>query len=308
VGDAPLETQTQYNVQEKPVSIPSMPMPSYARPNLHGGPDRGASHDNPRDSGGTPTTGGSSGGGTRVFGNLQGRDPDLLFAGEKIMINGKEVTVADGQTLSSLAAQHGSTVAELIAENKMDASLLGPNGPNGAYFTPGGPQPAPGSLQNPAHDPLAPEGPNGTYTKEQVPALRAEVQRLQKEGKLAPEKATELLGLLQKIENNGNLSPSEATRLMALMKDLKAAQGSGPAPTTPPPGGTSSDPVISADQAKDLVSRLNKPDGFGWSKLSVQDYAKLRELLDIVAGGGTLSGTQPQELKDLLGKLPQLVS
>ena len=86
---------------------------------------------------------------TKVFGNLEGRDPDLLFAGEKIMINGKEVTVADGDTLTSLAAKHGTTVDKLIAENKMDTSLRGQNGPNGAYFTPGGPQPAPGGSQNP---------------------------------------------------------------------------------------------------------------------------------------------------------------
>jgi LysM repeat protein len=179
-------------------------------------------------SGSTPptTTGGpaSSGHDTKVFGNLEGRDPDLLFAGEKIMINGKQVTVADGDTLSSLAAKHGTTVEKLIAENKMDASLLGQNGPNGAYFTPGGPQPAPGGVQNPPTNALAPAGANGTYTKEQVPALRAEVERLQKEGALAPDKATDLLGLLTKIENGDTLSASDATKLTNLMKDLKTAQ------------------------------------------------------------------------------------
>jgi LysM repeat protein len=97
----------------------------------------------------TPTGQPAAGAGrdTKVFGNLEGRDPDLLFAGEKIMINGKEVTVADGDTLSSLAAKHGTTVDALIKENKMDDSLRGQNGPNGAYFTPGGPQPAPGGVQ-----------------------------------------------------------------------------------------------------------------------------------------------------------------
>ncbi len=104
----------------------------------------------------------SAGRDTKVFGNLEGRDPDLLFAGEKIMINGKEVTVADGDTLSSLALKHGTTVDKLIAENKMDASLLGKNG-QGQYFTPGGPQPAPGGSQNPPAS-LAPAGtpPNPT--------------------------------------------------------------------------------------------------------------------------------------------------
>jgi LysM domain len=103
---------------------------------------------------GQPSTGGSRD--TKVFGNLEGRDPDLLFAGEKIMINGKEVTVADGDTLSSLAAKHGTTVEKLISENKMDASLNGKNGPNGAWFTPGGPQPANGGSTTPPPNATAP--------------------------------------------------------------------------------------------------------------------------------------------------------
>jgi LysM repeat protein len=143
-----------------------MMMPAYNPGSIlrHGG----VSTSNP---GSTPssTTGGatSSGGGTHVFGNLQGRDPDLLFAGEKIMINGKEVTVADGQTLSSLAAQHGTTVEKLISENKMDASLLGQNGPNGAYFTPGGPTPGPGGSV---------ASPPGTSAPQSVPNTSAEAQ------------------------------------------------------------------------------------------------------------------------------------
>jgi LysM repeat protein len=116
----------------------------------------------------SPNTGGATGSGrdTKVFGNLEGRDPDLLFAGEKIMINGKEVTVAEGDTLSSLAAKHGTTVDALIKENKMDASLLGKNGPNGAYFTPGGPQPANGGSTTP---PPA----NGTAAPSDTPSTSA---------------------------------------------------------------------------------------------------------------------------------------
>jgi LysM repeat protein len=111
---------------------------------------------------------GAAGHDTKVFGNLQGRDPDLLFAGEKIMINGKAVTVADGDTLSSLAAKHGTTVEKLIAENKMDAPLLGKNGPNGAYYTPGGPQPAPGGSQT--QPPNSPAGTNGTTAPSAKPS------------------------------------------------------------------------------------------------------------------------------------------
>jgi hypothetical protein len=121
-----------------PISTPPAPTHDEGSPNTSGNPSNSPTSSN---------TGSAND--TKVFGNLEGRDPDLLFAGEKIMINGREVTVADGDTLSSLAAKHGSTVEKLIAENKMDASLNGKNGPNGAYFTPGGPQPANGGSTTP---------------------------------------------------------------------------------------------------------------------------------------------------------------
>jgi LysM repeat protein len=105
----------------------------------------------------------SAGHDTKVFGNLQGRDPDLIFAGEKIMINGKEVTVADGDTLSSLAAKHGTTVDALIKDNKMDASLLGKNA-QGQYFTPGGPQPANGGATTPPPNATTNAAPAGNTT------------------------------------------------------------------------------------------------------------------------------------------------
>jgi LysM domain len=145
-----------------PMSSPAPMVGSILR---HGGSHGGDSGSTSSST--TGSTGSSSGGGTHVFGNLQGRDPDLLFAGEKIMINGKEVTVADGQTLSSLAAQHGTTVEKLISENKMDASLLGQNGPNGAYFTPGGPTPGPGGSV---------ASPPGTSAPQSVPNTSAEAQ------------------------------------------------------------------------------------------------------------------------------------
>jgi len=275
------------------------------------------------DSGSTssPNTGGStgSGGGTRVFGNLQGRDPDLIFAGEKIMINGKEVTVQSGDTLSSLAAKHGTTVDKLVAENKMDASLLGQNGPNGAYYTPGGPQPAPGGSQTPPVDALAPQGPNGTYTKEQVPALRAEVERLQKEGKLEPDKATQLLGLLQKIENGGTLTAQEATDLTALMKDMKAAQGkstpaegsTGGTPVDESTPTTSSGSVLSAPRDPALEQRihgkLNKPDELKYRILGGElDSKRVEKLIAQLDGGNTggLSEAELTEVRRILNEAP----
>jgi LysM repeat protein len=197
--------------------------------------------------GSTPST---PAGGTRVFGNLEGRDPDLIFAGEKILINGKEVIVKSGDTLSSLAAAHGTTVAKLIAENKMNASLLGQNGPNGAYFTPGGPQPANGGALAGApnntpqtFEPAPPAGPNGTYTKEQVATMSDQVQQLQKDGKITKAVADETLDLLNKsLSDPKNFSSEQKTRLETLLGEIKskangsstgAAAGSTTAPTTP---------------------------------------------------------------------------
>jgi hypothetical protein len=255
----------------------------------------------------TPTGGSTgSGGGTRVFGNLQGRDPDLIFAGEKIMINGKEVTVQSGDTLSSLAAKHGTTVDKLIAENKMDASLLGQNGPNGAYYTPGSPQPAPGGSQTPPVDALAPQGPNGTYTKEQVPALRSEVERLQKEGKLESGKATQLLGLLQKIENGGTLTAQEATDLTALMKDLKAVQGS-----STPTGGSAPSPsssTLGSDEERQKIAAVLARTG-GTTLGGLMDKGRAEGLLKAIAKNETkgdtfgFSTSELQELKDALNKV-----
>jgi hypothetical protein len=71
---------------------------------------------------------------TAPAGALQGRDPDLIFAGEKIMVNGKAYTVKDGDTLTSIAAANGTTVKALINENSMNEALLGPDA-QGQYFS-----------------------------------------------------------------------------------------------------------------------------------------------------------------------------
>jgi LysM repeat protein len=103
-------------------------------------------------SGTAPTA--SPSGGTHVFNNLAGRDPDLLYAGEtvKIEVNGKVINhvVKSGETLSSIAANNGVSVAALIKTNGMDNDLLGKNSA-GNYFVSGGPQPAPGSTSLTSH-------------------------------------------------------------------------------------------------------------------------------------------------------------
>ncbi len=267
-----------------PMSSPAPMVGSILR---HGG-----SHGS--DSGSTPS---STTGGTRVFGNLQGRDPDLLFAGEKIMINGKEVTVADGQTLSSLAAQHGTTVEKLISENKMDASLLGQNGPNGAYFTPGGPTPGPGNSVASRPNQFAP-GADGKYSKEQATELTKVVQQLQKDGKLADSKATEILGLLAKV-TSGTITDTETAQLTTLLKEAKAAQdgGTGTTGTTAP----QSVPTTSAE----AQAALNAIGSQAPKGMSADDFAVLKDLLTQLKNGA-LSDTQKSTLEKLYGQYTTL--
>jgi hypothetical protein len=109
---------------------------------------------------GSPSAGTSSSGGTRVWNDFHGRDPDLIFAGETLKLpNGQTVTAQDGDSLSSIAAANSVTVDQLIEANGFDRSLSGQNGPNGAWFTPGGPTPAPGGSVNPT--PTTPTPSNG---------------------------------------------------------------------------------------------------------------------------------------------------
>lgn len=270
------------------MSIPSMPMPTYARLS-HGGGDGSGSP--PRQSDGT--AGGSSSGGTKVFGNLQGRDPDLLFAGEKITINGKQVTVADGQTLSSLAAQHGTTVEKLIGENKMDASLLGQNGPNGAYFTPGGPTPGPGDSVAPRPNQFAP-GPDGKYSKEQAAELTKLVQQLDKDGKLADNKATEVVGLLNKV-TSGTITDAETAQLTKLLKDVKAAQA----------GGTSSLPQSVPKTPTEAQAALNAIGSQPPKGMDANDFSVLKDLLTQLKNGA-LSDPEKATLEKLYGQYTTL--
>jgi LysM repeat protein len=56
---------------------------------------------------------------------LQGRDPDLIYVGEKIKLpNGNPYTVQVGDTLSGIARDHGVTLTKLIELNGFNAQLL----------------------------------------------------------------------------------------------------------------------------------------------------------------------------------------
>jgi LysM repeat protein len=107
---------------------------------------------------------------TAPAGALQGRDPDLIFAGEKIMVNGKAYTVKDGDTLTSIAAANGTTVKALINENSMNEALLGPDA-QGQYFSTTSPQPPNGGATAPP-----PNATNNTAPSSTAAAPTAEPQ------------------------------------------------------------------------------------------------------------------------------------
>jgi LysM repeat protein len=208
---------------------------------------------------------------TKVFGNLEGRDPDLLFAGEKIMINGKQVTVADGDTLSSLAAKHGTTVEKLISENKMDASLLGKNGPSGAYFTPGGPQPANGGSTTPPPNATTNTAPvSNTTAPNNTPAA-----------------------------SNTTPAPNDNSRLASLVPDPNVqaqAQGSlnkGGEPTFKLIGGR-----IHQDRASNILKEINSGNTGGLSETELENLKIVLQEAPGLGNGFNL----PQGAKDLFNK------
>jgi LysM repeat protein len=151
----------------------------------------------------TPSTAGTaSPGGTNTFNDLAGRDPDLVYAGEtvKIEINGKvtEHVVKAGETLSSIAANAGVSVAALIKTNGMDPALLGMK--DGRYFeVSGGPHPAPGEKLNDVPAPATTPA-TAAPTDPTAAAVKAEDTGTQP----APEhmSARDILDAIKKVEDD----------------------------------------------------------------------------------------------------------
>jgi LysM repeat protein len=101
---------------------------------------------------------------------LQGRDPDLIYVGEKIKLpDGSTYTVKDGDTLSGIAKAHGVSLASLIKLNGFNEQLLDeykdgklfkahhvgdpmPTAPGGATAVPGTPQVPPTTSTTTAPD------------------------------------------------------------------------------------------------------------------------------------------------------------
>jgi LysM repeat protein len=184
---------------------------------------------------------------TATSGALKGRDPDLIFAGEKIMVNGKEYTVQDGDTLSGIAVKFGlahagnqqeilNGVVKLATENGMDLKKMDQEGFEGLQPTATGPQPPNGGAtatapNNTATAPAAQAqngasatGPKGlsanTTTHNPVdPSLETNEQKTGLQGVLIKDPKA-ALDVLNGSDNQKSLQPGEADRLREVFQFL----------------------------------------------------------------------------------------
>jgi LysM repeat protein len=250
--------------------------------------------------------------GTRVIGDSKGRDPDLIYTGEKISVNGKSHTVKNGETLSSIARANGTSVDALIKENNMDASLLGKTS-RGQYFSAGGPTPSPGGAQASAPDPLAPAGPNGRYTKEQAPLLKDALSQWAGSGNgdsAKVEKIEKAIPIIEKLFKGEELSDAETKQLVDLFKEVKQSptetaktEGAGSTGASADQSGSSR--KISSEEAAHYLKELksmrnikNLPDDVPSSQGN-----RAVESLKTLKAGGSLTDEQQSELVSTLNKV-----
>jgi murein DD-endopeptidase MepM/ murein hydrolase activator NlpD len=252
-----------------------------------------------------PTSGGGGGGGTSQAGSgngragtaipskPEGRDPDYLIAGETILVNGKEYVVQQGDTLSSIAAKHGTTWQAIAKENKMDMSLAGQNGPNGAWFvTNGGPTMPPGSAttQPPTDDPYKAKGPNGEYTQAQAKPLLDKVDQLEKAGAISPERAAALKAMLNEL-GSGKLSKEDQKELSSQMQALREVEAQAKQ--------TKAGPLTS-----ELVQQLNGSitQALNAGRIDQATAASLRSVLNAAQSGQILKPDQMKLLNEFITK------
>jgi hypothetical protein len=267
--------------------------------------------------GGGNNSGGSTGGstgatpndpGTRTWNDFKGRDPDLVYAGETVTVDGKSYTFKAGDTLADAAKALGMDTKALAEKLGMNMSLWGKNG-NGDYFA-AGPQPKPGDAR--ANGPTsgkkfeapAPAGPNGTYTKDQVATMNKDIQALVDTKKISPEEGKEAIALLNKQANEPEkFTAQDKTRLDALLKEFKEKSATG---STGSPGNTPINAGMTRQDAEDRLKELTAPNtGFKNSGLSAEDYGKLCDFLKTVANGGTLSSADAAKMQELDTKAKQ---
>ena len=243
-------------------------------------------------------TGSSNGSGTRTWNNFNGRDPDLIYAGETIKLpDGTTHVVQAGETLSSIAAKYGVSVDQLIEKNGFDRALLGKD-PQGRYFDPGnGPQPSPGgSVAPPPDASLFSPGADGKYTKDQATDLAKTVQDLKAKGKLDDAVADEVLGLLDKVVK-GTITADETAKLTKLLEQVKQAQG-GSSTTAGSSAGvpTSAEATALLENFDALAKQGNLTHG---------EAGTLKMLLKKVEADEPLSSAEKTTLNNLLSKVRQ---
>jgi LysM repeat protein len=212
------------------VDPPPVPEPENTSPPESVSPESSSTSTPP---GGAPAT---SSGGTRVFDNLEGRDPDYLMVGEtvRIEVNGQVKThvVKAGETLTSIGGDYGVSVQALIKTNKMDASLLGTNSQGQYFSTSGGPQPSPGGIVQ-APSGTSPTSPNQPTTPAQQaaptaqPRPKTELETLLENidavaDQMTPEHANEMRALVKKAMGTEPLTQAEKEKLEEYEHDVKA--------------------------------------------------------------------------------------
>lgn len=239
--------------------------------------------------------------GTRTWNSFKGRDPDLVYAGETVTVDGKSYTFKAGDTLADAAKGLGMDTKALAEKLGMNMSLWGKNG-NDDYFA-AGPQPTPGDNQAGAptnangrrFEAPAPAGPNGTYTMGQVATMGKDIQALVDAKKISSEEGKEAIALLNKqVSEPEKFTAQDKSRLDALLKEFSEKSAAGPAYT----GSPESSAGMTPQQAKDRLVEVTKMKQ-ETSGLNVQEFLKLIELLTTVKDGGTLSAEDAQTLKDL---------
>jgi LysM repeat protein len=215
---------------EDHVDPPPVPEPEQASPPESTSPEPSAPSTPP---GSAPA---SSQGATRVFNNLEGRDPDYLMVGEtvRIEVNGQVKThvVKAGETLTSIGGDYGVSVQALIKTNKMDAKLLGTNSQGQYFSTSGGPQPSPGGIVQ-APSGASPTSPNQPATPTQPtaptaqPRPKTELETLLENidavaDQMTPEHANEMRALVKKAMGTEPLTQAEKEKLEEYEHDVKA--------------------------------------------------------------------------------------
>jgi LysM repeat protein len=220
---------------------------------------------------------------------LQGRDPDLIFAGDKIKLsNGQIYTAKSTDTLSGIASKTGNSLESLMKQNGFDSQLLGKNA-SGKYYDlkqeqqrvqqimlapPGGSVPQQGgaavsntTATNPGT--LTANSPNGT---ERLEAASSALKKLQ-EGVpgIKTEDLTQLIQLFTKLvanlqdSKNPALSTEEFKNLGVLVqkynKELSAVQVVDPAATTGSPTPADSEPKPTEPTTQEINDAINP--GYG---------------------------------------------